>query len=287
MALDGAPPPPRHVCSRLRTITEPKSPLTVISLSSSHSSPPLPNLTSSASFSTLPFVSRASMAPFTNPFRRAAAENASGQITVHVKWGRERFNIPIPNADMTPLSQLIGTLSHQTGIPTDQLKLVYKGAVLKDPLLTLSSYGIRDGSNLTMVGKEGPAPAAPAPAAPPVVKKKNKQPDTDSEQVLVDWIRNLVNGVVEPLEASIATFVHQASPGGTNKPRVQQSFEALQREHARLSELLLRGLLDMDGVEIPNGWTEARLERKNGVKRLQGELTRVDDAWGNRKRLAT
>ncbi|KLT41746.1 hypothetical protein CC85DRAFT_286149 [Cutaneotrichosporon oleaginosum] len=227
------------------------------------------------------------MAPFTNPFRRAAAENASGQITVHVKWGRERFNIPIPNADMTPLSQLIGTLSHQTGIPTDQLKLVYKGAVLKDPLLTLSSYGIRDGSNLTMVGKEGPAPAAPAPAAPPVVKKKNKQPDTDSEQVLVDWIRNLVNGVVEPLEASIATFVHQASPGGTNKPRVQQSFEALQREHARLSELLLRGLLDMDGVEIPNGWTEARLERKNGVKRLQGELTRVDDAWGNRKRLAT
>jgi hypothetical protein len=30
------------------------------------------------------------MGPFTNPFRRAAAENASGQITVHVKWGRER-----------------------------------------------------------------------------------------------------------------------------------------------------------------------------------------------------
>jgi hypothetical protein len=120
-----------------------------------------------------------------------------------------------------------------------------------------------------------------------VVKKKNKQPDTDNEQVLVDWIRNLVNGVINPLEASIVTFVHQASPSATNKPRVPQSFEQLQREHARLSELLLKGLLDMDGVEIPSGWTEARAERKNGVKRLQGELTRVDDAWGNRKRLAT
>ncbi|BEJ14685.1 hypothetical protein CspHIS471_0404520 [Cutaneotrichosporon sp. HIS471] len=237
-------------------------------------------------YNSLPFLGRSTMAPFTNPFRRAAAENESGQITVHVKWGRERFNIPIPNPDMTPLSQLIGTLSHQTGIPADQLKLVFKGAVLKDQLLTLSSYGITDGSNLTMVGKEGPAPAPPAPTQK-VVKKKNKQPDTDSEQVLVDWIRNLVSGVVDPLEASIATFVHQAAPSATNKPKVQQSFEVLQREHARLSELLLKGLLDMDGVEIPSGWTEARLERKNGVKRLQGVLTRLDDAWGNRKRLAT
>lgn len=188
---------------------------------------------------------------------------------------------------MTPLSQLLGTLSHQTGIPTEQLKLVYKGAVLKDPLLTLSSYGISDGANLTLVGKEGPAPSAPAPAAPQqVVKKKNKQPDTDSEQVLVDWIRGVVNGIVDPLAAAIVTFVHQANPDATNKPKVAQSFEALQREHARLSELLLRGLLDMDGVEIPSGWSEARLERKNGVKKLQGELTRVDDAWGERKRLA-
>lgn len=189
---------------------------------------------------------------------------------------------------MTPLSQLVGTLSHQTGIPPDQLKVVYKGAVLKDPLLTLSSYGIGDGANLTLVGKEGPAPqAAPAAAPQQVVKKKNKQPDTDSEQVLVDWIRGVVNGIVDPLEPAIATFVHQANPDSTNKPKVPQSFEALQREHARLSEMLLRGLLDMDGVEIPSGWADARLERKNGVKRLQGGLTKVDDAWGNRKRLAT
>lgn len=199
-----------------------------------------------------------------------------------------RFNIPIPNADVTPVSQLAGTLSHQTGIPPEQLKLVYKGAVLKDTSLTISSYGITDGANITLVGKEGPVPSAPQPPAQQqVVKKKNKQPDTDSEQVLVDWIRGVVNSVVDPLEAAIATFVHQAAPKGENKPKVAQSFEMLQREHARISEFLLRGLLDMDGVEIPSGWTEARAERKAGVKRLQGELTKVDDAWGNRKRLAT
>ncbi|GMK59381.1 hypothetical protein CspeluHIS016_0703960 [Cutaneotrichosporon spelunceum] len=271
-SFDPAPPPSAH------DVSETSSSFHFVQLTA-----PLPKLTD---FNTLPFLGRATMAPFTNPFRRAAAENKSGQITVHVKWGRERFNIPIPNPDMTPLGQLVGTLSHQTGIPPDQIKLVYKGAVLKDSSLTISSYGIADGSTITMVGKEGPAPA-PLPPPQQVVKKKNKQPDTDSEPVLVDWIRNLVAGVVDPLEASIVTFVHQAAPSSTNKPKVQQTFEVLQREHARLSELLLKGLLDMDGIEIPGGWTEARAERKNGVKRLQGELTRVDDAWGNRKRLAT
>jgi hypothetical protein len=45
----------------------------------------------------------------------------------------------------------------------------------------------------------------------------------------------------------------------------------------------LRGLLDLDGVEIPSEWQEARKERKEGVRKVQGELTKVDDAWGEKK----
>lgn len=197
------------------------------------------------------------------------------------------FNIPIPNPNLTPLSQLLGTLSHQTGVPESQLKLIYKGAVLKDPSLTISSYGIQDGSDLALVGKEGKGPEPPAPKPQQVVKKKNVQPDTDDEQVLTDWIHQLVRGVVEPLEASIATFVSFTNANATNRPKQVPPFETLQREHARLSELLLRGLLDLDGVNIPSEWKNARQARKDGVKKLQGELNRVDDSWGDRKRLGT
>jgi hypothetical protein len=35
-------------------------------------------------------VARALKVSFFNPFRRAQAENASGQIIVQVKWNRER-----------------------------------------------------------------------------------------------------------------------------------------------------------------------------------------------------
>jgi len=48
----------------------------------------------------------------------------------------------------------------------------------------------------------------------------------------------------------------------------------------------LRGLLDLDGVEIPSEWQTARKERKEGVRRVQGELNRVDEAWGEKKAAA-
>lgn len=210
-----------------------------------------------------------------------------------------RFNIPIPNPSTTQLSQLQATLSAQTSIPTSQLKLIFKGAVLRDPSLTISSYGITNESTLVLVGKEGEVPTAPPPQsssnknnnAASAAAKKKKQPETDTESVLVDWIRSLVNSTLEPLEASIATFLsYTRTPSSdpdaqVNRPKNIPKFEILQREHARLSELLLRGLLDLDSVDVPSHWTDARKERKEGVRKVQGELNKVDEAWGERKKL--
>ncbi|WRT67232.1 uncharacterized protein IL334_004198 [Kwoniella shivajii] len=246
----------------------------------------------------LPFLLGKSLkVSFFNPFRRAQVERDQGKIVVQVKWGRERFNIPIPSPSLTPLSTLLATLSAQTSLPLDQLKLIYKGAVLKDSSLTISSYGIDDGSTLVLVGKGGDIPSAPpgssstpsntstAGAGAGVIKKKNKQPETDNESVLVEWISSLVNSIINPLIPSIATFISQTSPKSTNRPAHIPSFDILQKEHARLSELLLKGLLDLDGIHIQSGWNDARLKRKEGVKLIQGELNKVDEAWGERKKL--
>jgi len=205
----------------------------------------------------------------------------------------ERFNIPIPQPSVTPLSTLLQTLAHRTSIPVSQLKLIYKGAVLKDPSLTVSSYGLVDGSTLVLIGKEGDIPSSlstPAPkptaAATGPIRGKAKQPVTDNEAVLTEWIANVVKTTLEPLQASIATFVSYTSPKATNRPAQIPAFDVLQREHARLSENLLRGLLDLDSVEVQSGWADARKERKEGVKRVQAELTKVDEAWGERKKLS-
>lgn len=168
--------------------------------------------------------------------------------------------------------------------------------------MTISSYGITTESVLVLVGKEGEVPNAPPPSSSTnassagsgggSVSKKKKQPETDTESVLVDWIRSLVTSTLDPLTASIATFVSYTrtptdsdSKVEVNRPKNIPKFEILQREHARLSELLLRGLLDLDSVDVPSQWTEARKERKEGVRKVQGELNRVDEAWGERKKL--
>lgn len=200
---------------------------------------------------------------------------------------RTRFNIPIPQPSITPLSTLLATLSNQTGLPLDSLKLIHKGAVLKDSSLTISAYGITEGATLVLVGKGGDIPAppttAPKPTATPV--KKPKQPQTDQESILVDWIKSLASSLLDPLVPSIAMFISYTSPHATNRPAKIPAFEVLQKEHARLSEMLLKALLELDGVDIPSGWTEARKERKESVKRIQGELNRVDESWGERKKI--
>ncbi|EAL22771.1 hypothetical protein CNBB2190 [Cryptococcus deneoformans B-3501A] len=231
--------------------------------------------------------SKTSTVSFFNPFRRAQAQEASGAITIQVKWGRERFNIPVPQPSITPLSTLLATLSNQTGLSLDSLKLIYKGAVLKDTSLTVSAYGITEGATLVLVGKGGDVPVPPTAAPKPTITpvKKPKQPQTDKESVLVDWIKSLVSSLLDPLVPSIAMFVSYTSPHATNRPAKIPAFEVLQKEHARLSEMLLKALLELDGVDIPSGWTEARKERKDSVKKIQGELNRVDESWGERKKL--
>ncbi|EIW69375.1 hypothetical protein TREMEDRAFT_73829 [Tremella mesenterica DSM 1558] len=245
-------------------------------------------------------ILRATTLSFFNPFRRAVAENAQGAITIQVKWGRERFNIPIPTPNLTPLSQLIATLSTQTGLPIGSFKLISKGSVLRDPSSTIASYGITDGSVLVLVGKSGEVPHDSKTSIKPSGKigGKNRQPETTNQVVLVDWIKNLVEGILKPLEPSLKTFeANTMLKGNDTKMGVDEDdkgekgnglkeipeFGLLQKEHARLSELLLRGLLDLDGVDIPSEWNEARKERKEGVKRVQAELTSLDEAWARRK----
>ena len=49
-----------------------------------------------------------------------------------------------------------------------------------------------------------------------------------------------------------------------------------QQKHLYLSEMLLQTLLKLDGFEVDPRWTEARKVRKEGIKKVQGILDRVD-----------
>jgi hypothetical protein len=52
-------------------------------------------------------------------------------MSINVKWGRERLQIPLPPPD-TKLSVFRQSLSEHTRLPPNAFKLIYAGAVMKD-----------------------------------------------------------------------------------------------------------------------------------------------------------
>lgn len=235
----------------------------------------------------------------------------------------------------------IETLSQHTSIPAAQLKLISNGAVLKNPALPLTSFGLRDGSAIVLVGADQAVPAASSSssgggvggvgaggAGTPAGKKKEVVPDT--EPGLVEYIRGktqLVDELREERERYMADVdvycgVGAASASGSaptlddasrttpgkptsstlpstapSHPAPQSAlpaapvpspptptFTTLERSHARLSEILLQGLLALDGTTVPPDWTQARAARKEAVRSVQRGLDEVDEAWARCKK---
>ncbi|GAA5992313.1 hypothetical protein JCM10908_000419 [Rhodotorula pacifica] len=71
--------------------------------------------------------------------REQRAKDDHGEV--EVQWGREKLRVPLPPPS-SPLSHFRATLYNMTGVPPSHQKLIYAGAVLKDDLLPMSSYGL-------------------------------------------------------------------------------------------------------------------------------------------------
>ncbi|GAA5952999.1 hypothetical protein JCM3765_003028 [Sporobolomyces pararoseus] len=85
-------------------------------------------------------------------FARNAMQGMTGSSTesngkkddfgvVEVQWGREKIRVPLPPPS-SPLSTLKAALYNITGVPPSHQKLIYSGAVLRDDLAPLTSFGL-------------------------------------------------------------------------------------------------------------------------------------------------
>ncbi|KAH8995682.1 hypothetical protein EDB92DRAFT_1794582 [Lactarius akahatsu] len=181
-------------------------------------------------------------------------------MSINVKWGRERLQIPLPPPD-TKLSVLRQSLSEHTRLPPRAFKLIYAGAVMKDDNAPLSTYNLRSGGTLLLL-ESSPAASPPAVAA-------SKPPKTEASTI--ENIRAEVAAVRNTLEPGVDAFLRT--------PTVDS-------EHTRLGELLLQALLRLDAIAIDSAWLEARRERKGAVRTVQGVLDRLDNGWREAKEQA-
>ncbi|KIJ49468.1 hypothetical protein M422DRAFT_777418 [Sphaerobolus stellatus SS14] len=186
-------------------------------------------------------------------------------MSITVKWGKERLSIPLQRHDLT-LGEVRKALADYSHVPTSNFKLIYAGATMRDDNLPLSSYGIRDGSAIHMIGS---AELPPSRKAPPPPKETPQRP---TELDLIKKVQDEVNLVHLTLLPDLNTLLNELAS-------LSPPTKELEREHLRLGELLLQTLLRLDGLLPEGGWEEARSKRKDAVREVQGYLDRLDDGW--------
>ncbi|KAL1695469.1 hypothetical protein GGG16DRAFT_109136 [Schizophyllum commune] len=190
---------------------------------------------------------------------------------VHVKWGREKLSFQLPDPS-TRLGDIRQSIAEYTHLPPNAFKLVHSGVVMKDDNAPISAYHLKPNSTIAVIGTADAPPSAPAQQAKPTpAPPRSEQSTINLIQSEMQNVRSSLGRDLENLLGSLPQY-HTA---GDNKA-------FMDREHLRLGELLLQSLLRLDGINAESEWQDARRERKESVREVQGLLDRLDGAWQNR-----
>ncbi|KAJ3157711.1 hypothetical protein HDU89_000088 [Geranomyces variabilis] len=150
-------------------------------------------------------------------------------------------------------------------------------ALMKDLKAPLSSYGIKSGSKIMMLGSLPPVPP-PAPASQP--SSRQATPEDTSEDGLCRTIETHLTQVREIALPLAAEYLDEAARYLESDPAGPSPPKQLRDMHAKAAEVLLQRLLKLDGVVCQPEFDRARAKRKEAVKFIQGELDRLDAMKG-------
>jgi len=178
-----------------------------------------------------------------------------------VKWGREKLQFPLPPPE-TKLAVIRKQIADHTHLPHSSFKLIHAGAVMKDDVAPISSYGLKNKSNIAVVG------------APEQV---STAPERKTEKHVITQIDSELHKVRTELLPSVDKLLDSLSN------RTIASGDNPDREHKKLGELLLQSLLRLDAIHAESEWEQARKDRKAGVREVQALLDRLDTGWKARR----
>ncbi|KAI9003913.1 hypothetical protein DFJ74DRAFT_694115 [Hyaloraphidium curvatum] len=229
--------------------------------------------------------------------------------TFTVQYDRRKLTVNMPLD--RPLAALRDLLAKETGLPPERQKLFCSGVVMADDGASLRRY-IRPGSRLMLIAT-GPKDA---PAPPPKDSARNgangagvgrhgpghqrhhghKQPAAGSPSSTRE------EESIRQLDAALAQAKQQYLPMLDGLSAAAKAFAADQtlppprelklpphvtmRSHlldmyGRVTEGLMKVLLEIDNVQLEDGEEEARAKRRQAVKLVQDFLDRADSIKGS------
>lgn len=155
----------------------------------------------------------------------------------------------------------------------------------------------KDLQDLAAASPSGSVASAPSTTPTAVGEGGDSEKKVDSEETVQSRIRQVAVHKLDELEPQVKQVeTWLAQEQARRRQRQQQATPDEEEDDAApppppkrlllyLSENLLQGLLKLDSIEIPSGYTEARKERKEAVRKVQEVLDRVDGAKEGWKQL--
>ena len=180
--------------------------------------------------------------------------------SLNIKYKNQVIKMDIDLATTT-LGDLVANLVMKTGLTN--IKLIFKGMVMKDYLAYLKSFNIKDGSNLLMMAE--PLRTEPSTTA---------ADEIEDELPLKTELESAIDSLKE-LDQELASFdiKFKMLENALRNPSMTP-IQTIDYQSRELGELLMKLLLKIDKIVIED--QEFRLKRRDLVKRVQSKLDESD-----------
>uniref|UniRef100_A0A1A8RII8 BAG family molecular chaperone regulator 1 n=2 Tax=Nothobranchius rachovii TaxID=451742 RepID=A0A1A8RII8_9TELE len=180
-------------------------------------------------------------------------------ITVTVAYGSTKHSITVTSQDEgkgLTVKDLAEALNQATGVPPASQKLIFKGKSLKDLEENLSSYGVKEGCKLMMIGKRN-------------------SPEEEAELRKLKEIEKSVEQMVKKLE-NVDGELTGLKNGFLAKDLQAEALSKLDHRVKIAAEQFMKILEQIDAMSLPENFIDCRMKKKGLVKTVQDFLARCD-----------
>ncbi|XP_026142650.1 BAG family molecular chaperone regulator 1-like isoform X1 [Carassius auratus] len=183
---------------------------------------------------------------------------AENTMTVTVAYGSTKHNITLTAQDghEALLKDLCEALTEATGVPIPSQKVIFKGKSLKEMEEPLSSFGIRQGCKLMMIGKRN-------------------SPEEEGELKKLKDIEKSVEQTAKKLE-KVDGELTGLKNGFLAKELQAEALNKLDHRVKVAAEQFMKILEEIDGMNLPETYSDSRMKKKGLVKTVQGFIAQCD-----------
>ncbi|XP_066537241.1 BAG family molecular chaperone regulator 1 isoform X2 [Hoplias malabaricus] len=154
------------------------------------------------------------------------------------------------------LKDLSEALTEATGVPSCSQKIIFKGKSLKEMEESLSSFGIKQGCKLMMIGKRN-------------------SPEEEAELKKLKDIEKSVEQTAKKLE-KVDGELTGLKNGFLAKDLQAEALNKLDHRVKVAAEQFMKILEQIDAMAVPENFSDCKMKKKGLVKTVQGFLAQCD-----------